>query len=307
MKPHPFRAALGMAGALLLASVLAPLGRASAPEPVADAILREIYETQQALRQKSPNARFLAFWDFDGTILKGDCSEGYEENGRAVYPGLAQVAIEHGLASGYRPQGGFAEFWHDYRTMDERIGHWLAYPYLVQMLAGARADDVSRLAREHFQTVLAPYVFAASRHILDDLAAQGVENHILSASAEVFVQAGSSFVGVPIERAHGIRVRIVDGRLTHELVYPVTFADGKRERLEQILAEARRETPDRDVFVIAAFGNSYSTDSAFLAYTARQQLPAGHGVAVMFNGGTEPERWKGAFRRAEIDATVGAP
>ena len=39
----------------------------------------------------------VVLWDFDGTILKGDCSEGLKEGDKTIYPGLAQFAIEHGL------------------------------------------------------------------------------------------------------------------------------------------------------------------------------------------------------------------
>lgn len=294
----------GVGAAIVLLSGGAML-RASPPEPIADELLREIRATQETLRERFPHARFFAFWDFDGTILKGDCSEGFTENGRTVYPGLAQLAIEHGLVEHYPPQGGFEECWRDYRFMDERVGHWLAYPYLVQMLAGARAEEVVQLAHDHFSRVLGKYVFATSRRLLNGLAEAGVENHVISASAELFVLGASEQIGVPRERIHGIRTRVVDGRLSHELVHPVTFADGKRRRVEELLDAARRETPGVEIFVIAAFGNSYSTDAAFLAFTARQRLPAGHPVAVMFNGGEEPAQWRGLFRRAEIAATVG--
>lgn len=297
-------------GFVWVALTLVGLGRpasvhAAAPEPVAQVLLDEVLATRAALAAKYPTARFLTFWDCDGTILRGDCSEGYAVDGRVVYPGLAQLCIEHGLATRYPAQGGFAEAWRDYQYLDARVGHWLAYPYLLQMLAGAREADVAALAREHFDRVLRPQVFAASRRVLDGLAAAGVENHIVTASAEVFVRGGSGALGVSAERIHGIRVSVVDGRLTHELVYPVTYADGKRERLEQIVAAVQRETPARPVFVLAAFGNSYGTDGAFLAWTAQQKLPAGQPVAVMFNGGNEPEKYRGLFRREEIAAVVG--
>jgi hypothetical protein len=93
--------------------------------------------------------------------------------------------------------------------------------------------------------------------------------------------------------------------MTHDLVYPVTYADGKRERLEEILTQVRAATPGRPVFVLAGFGNSYATDGAFLAWVARQSLPAGRPVAVMFNGGAEREPHEGRFRLHEIAATVG--
>lgn len=279
---------------------------AGAPaEPCAVEILSAIEETRAALLAAHPKARFLTFWDCDGTILKGDCSEGLTENGQPVYPGLAQLSIEHGLSKTYPASGGFAEFWKDYRYLDERMGHGMSYPYLVQMLAGSRADEVESLARGHFEHVLAPYVFSTARDVLAGLKRNGVENHIITASSERFVRGGAGVLGVPKKWIHGIRVREADGLMTSELIYPLTVADGKRVRLEEILAAERAATPDRPVFVLTAFGNSYGTDGAFLAWTAKQSLPAGSPVAVMFNGGEEKAVYRGLFLRREINAVVG--
>src|ERR1700744_2960413 len=115
-----------------------------AEEPDDSRILQQILSTRNAISQQrgDTNAIFLAFWDFDGTTMKGDCSEGLQENGKLIFPGLAQVAIEHGLSQVYPSAGGFQKFWNDYTNMDVHVGHWLAYPFIPQMLRGARADDV---------------------------------------------------------------------------------------------------------------------------------------------------------------------
>lgn len=284
--------------------------RAAAPEPHADAILRELLATRDAIvaeRHLAPGrAVFLALWDFDGTVLKGDCSEGLIEDGKPVYAGLAQVGIERGLVATYKPEGGFAEFWKDYEYMDRRIGHWLAYPFIPQMFRGARADAMLALAREHFASTLARYYFAASMHVLRGLESAGVENHVISASAALFVRGASATLGLPEARLHGIEVRVdAAGRLTSDIVPPVTWADGKRAKLLEIVAAAHEANPGAEVYVLAAFGNSYGTDSAFLDYTARQTLPAGRaGLAVMINGGPAPERYRGRFREVTQDATV---
>ncbi len=282
-------------------------GFAAQPESHAVVILAEIKATQSALQKEFPQARFLAFWDFDGTLLKGDCSEGLIENGKVIYPDLMQLGIERGLASHYPASGGFAAFWQDYQTMDERVGHWLAYPFLPQIFAGTPADALAQLAEEHFASTLNRYYFASSKYIFDGLAAAGVENHVITASGEILVRGASASLGLPANRIHGIRVRVVNGILTSELIYPVTFAEGKRTRLLEILHETEAEIPNRPVFILAAFGNSYSTDSDFLAYTAKQSLPAGRAVAVMVNGGEEPERYRGLFRRVDQNIVVGEP
>src|SRR3974377_1004994 len=78
------------------------LGVLSAEEPDDSRILEQILRTRDAILKRAPDSPdrpvFLAFWDFDGTILKGDCSEGLRSDAQTVYPGLAQVAIEHGLS-----------------------------------------------------------------------------------------------------------------------------------------------------------------------------------------------------------------
>lgn len=299
------RLAAGLAGFAAAGGLFA-----AAPEPHAAELLREILATREAIiaeRGLAPRqAVFLAFWDFDGTLLRGDCTEGLVEDGRTVYVGLAQLGIERGLVATYRPEGGFAEFWRDYEYLDRRVGHWLAYPFIAQMFRGARADDVVALAREHFAGVLRRHYFSASLQMLHGLEAAGIENHVISASADFFVRGAATTVGLPESRLHGIEVRVdAAGRLTSDLVAPVTWAEGKRTKLLQLVAAAHEAHPGAEVYVLAAFGNSYGTDGAFLDHTARQALPGGRtGIAVMINGGAAPERYRGRFREVGQAATV---
>lgn len=162
---------------------------ARAEEPDDSRIISQVLQTRAAILKTTgdTNAVFLAFWDFDGTTMKGDCSEGLRENDRLIYPGLAQLAIEHGLSELYPPAGGFEKFWNDYTNLDARIGHWLAYPFIPQMLRGAKADDVLQLSREYFSTTLSNYLRASSVRIIQELKRGGVESHVVSASAELFV------------------------------------------------------------------------------------------------------------------------
>ena len=144
------------------------LPRVYSEEPDDSAILQRILGTRAAIIEAtggtnlSGPAVFIAAWDFDGTILKGDCSEGLRDGDRTIYRGLAQVAIESGLSSVYPPEGGFARFWTDYTNMDARVGHWLAYPFIPQMLRGARAEDVLRLSQTYFSSTLSNYLMASS-------------------------------------------------------------------------------------------------------------------------------------------------
>ncbi|HEY0947279.1 MAG TPA: haloacid dehalogenase-like hydrolase [Opitutaceae bacterium] len=300
-------------GAMVLG--LGALLQSAEPEPHAEAALRDILAARDgilAARGPAPSAAepvFLAVWDFDGTILHGDCSEGLVENDRPVYAGLAQLCIERGLSSVYRPEGGVAEFWKDYRYLDERVGHWLAYPFIPQILRGAGAAEVRTLAREHFTAVLRRFYYASSLHMLRGLEAAGVHNLIISASADVFVDAAASTLNLPEERFHGIALRIdVAGRLTSDVLPPLTWAEGKRAKLLELIAAYEDAYPKSDVIVLAAFGNSYGTDGAFLEHVARQPLPSGQrSVVLMINGGAAPERYRELFREVEQRAVVGSP
>ena len=287
--------------------LLTTLFPALAEEPDDARIIGHVLEARAAIIKATgdTNAIFLAFWDFDGTTMKGDCSEGLQENGRLIFPGLAQLAIEHGLSEIYPPNGGFEKFWCDYTNMDARVGHWLAYPFIPQMLRGAKADDVLQLSRDHFANTLSNYLRASSVHIIQELERGGVQSHIVSASAELFVQGAAESLGIPTNHIHGIQVRIRDGRLTEELVYPLTWNIGKRQKIQEVVAATAREESGRKVYVLAGFGDSYHTDGPFLEYIAKQQLPAGSGISVFYDNPNAPAEYQGLFYQANHNATVG--
>lgn len=266
------------------------------PEPHADELLAELLELRAALLAMSPGARLFAFWDLDGTLLRGDCSEGLYIAGRELYPGLVRLAIEEGHSPDYgREDNGSQRCRADYRELGERVGAWLAYPFLAQIFFGASEQDLAALAARHFDTTLRKFYFSASRLIFDGLAAAGVEQHILSASAEFFVRGAAASLALPATRLHGIRVRTVEGKLTRELLYPVTCAEGKVSKLIEIVRAAEAET-GQPGFVLAAFGNSFETDKAFLAHVVRQSLPVGRPLGVMINAGFAPTNYRGLFR-----------
>jgi len=291
------------AAAVLLGSTLMP-SLSNATEPHVEPIVKEIIETRDAILKATgaKEANFVTFWDFDGTILDGDCSEGLVRDGKTVYKGLAQLAIEAGMSSVYAP-GEFDKFWADYQYMDERVGHWLSYPFLVQMLRGAKTADVQALAEKHFNSVLRNHLFASSMAIIKQLQKAGVEVQVVSASAEIFVRGSSKSVGIPKLQMHGIRVVARNGVLTEELNYPVTFAGGKTERIQEVLQAKRFKS--KPTYVLAGFGNSFNTDGPFLKWIASQRLPAGKPLAVMINGGNEPEAYKGLFRLVQQTAVTG--
>ena len=268
----------------------------SSTESHADELLAELLDLRGALLALHPRARLLAFWDLDGTLLRGDCSEGLSSGGKEIYPGLVRLALEKGHSPQYSSDViGYQRWQHDYRQLGERVGFWLAYPFLAQIFAGALEQDLIDLATGHFDTTLRKFYFSASRTIFDGLAQAGVEQHILSASADFFVRGAATSLALPSGNLHGIRVKTIEGRLTRELLYPVTYAEGKVTKLIEIVQTAEAQSQD-PVFALAAFGNSFDTDRAFLAHVLRQTLPIGQPMAVMINAGFAPANYRGLFR-----------
>ncbi len=283
----------------ILFCFLAMAAMAHADEIHAESVIEKILNTKQAIinnSQKSPSDEFvfLAFWDFDGTIIKGDCSEGLEENGKLIYKGLAQLAIESGHSKIYPPNGGVKSFFEDYRHM-EHIGKWLAYPYLTQMLRGAKESDIDELSSKYFKTVLQNYYFNSSLHILKALENNGVQCHVISASSDIFLDAAAPTLELEKERFNGIEQQIKNGLLTEKLIYPVTWSYGKVEKLQDIIEKIKKQNPRKRVIVLAAFGNSYGTDGPFMKYVATQKLLKGKPTAVMINGGDAPLEYKDLF------------
>lgn len=269
-----------------------------AKEDHAQTIITQILATKEAVikaEHSSPDDTiFLAFWDFDGTILKGDCTEGLQEDNKTVYKGLAQRTIEAGYSSIYPPKDGTKKFFEDYRHLEE-IGRWLAYPYAVQMLRGASVEDIHKLSKKHFADVLHNYYFTSSVSMIQALESNGVECHVISASADVFLDAAAPTLGLDAAPFNGIEVQTENGRLSEKLVYPVTWAEGKTQKLLSIVEQTKKLHPGKKVLVLAAFGNSFGTDGPFMQYVATQALPAGKPIAVMINGGEAPTAYKGLF------------
>lgn len=292
------RAVLSLLAILFL--WLSPACAADQADPHARDILRDLLTLKDALQKaRGEPPAFLTYWDFDGTILDGDCSEGLERNGAVIYKGMAQVAIEAGFSSLYQAPAGFGQFWTDYQYLDSRVGHWLSYPFILQMLRGAKVPELEALAARQFREVFSKHYFASSVYLLRELNKAGIETHIISASAERFVRGAAATLDISADNIHGIRSRERNGSITEELVYPVTYAEGKLQRIEELLRARRAQKPQQPLHIIAGFGNSYHTDGPFLRFIAQQQLPFGKALSVMINGGTPPQEYRGLFRCVE--------
>jgi len=266
---------------------------ASPAEAHVGGILQRVDDTRRAILAtggpggaplREDDCVFLCFWDFDGTILHGDCCEGHAEGGRVIYSGLLEEIILAGFAGAYPANAqGVAKGIFDYRRLERENGAGTAYAFLAQMLEGAREEEVFGLAARHFRTRQMEHVFESSFRMIEGLRTMGVIVHVISASPDVFIRAIATELGLDVDRSRGIRTAIQDGRLTAQLDHPVTYGSGKTAAVMEEVTRAHREHPDKQVFVLAGFGNSHHTDGPFLDHIADQALPAGQPLAVMIN------------------------
>lgn len=242
---------------------------------------------------------FIAFWDFDGTILKGDSSEGLKIDDREVFKGLVELGIRNGYSKEYKGEEGFNALWKKYRELEE-TDKVKAYFLLPQIFEGTSEETMLSLSKKHFNEVLKNYYFPSSVKIMGELQKAGIQSFVISASASFFVKASKDTL--PLDGTiNGVEVEIADGKVTKKEIYPLTYAEGKREKLQQIVAELLKEHKADRIYVLAGFGNSYHTDGPFLKYIAEQKLEAGKPLSVMINGGTPPEEYKGIFHEVKFE------
>ena len=271
----------------------------AAPETHADEVVATILGNVAKLKSARPDAVPMAFWDFDGTIIKGDVSEGLEEDGVQKFKGLIEETILAGLSPVYKgPEGWIRYRDRDYPRMKE-IGRWLAWPYNGQIYRGVSAAKLDDFCLRKYDEVYRHWYFASSIKIMQALEKAGVENYVVSASPEIFVRNADKSLGLPRERLRAIRIAIDAGYMTTRIIYPVPYDHGKVENVRELVLARPHGV------AVAGFGNSYSTDGEFLKYIVTQSLPGGaKGFALMINGGPERDGYKGLFRLVEQDETT---
>ena len=278
------------------------LSALSAEETHAERIVGDILANVAKVKAADPQAVPMAFWDFDGTLIAGDLEVGCTHRGEPIlYPGIIRRAIEEGLIPIYDRKDGWRKFWEeDYLRMSQ-IGRWLAWPYLAQMLNGISVRELDAFCAREFEKIYRKWYYASSVKMLRALESAGVENYVVSAGPELYIRNASDSLGLPRERFRGIRVEIVGGRVTTRLVHPVPSGEGKVENLRDLVLERPHGV------AVAGFGNSYSTDGAFLRYVACQPSLPGRakGTAVMINGGKVVPGYTEHFICVDQTAVVG--
>ena len=286
--------------AVLVLAAWGLCGRVVADEAHVAEIVAAVQEGVACLKAADPEAVPMAFWDFDGTIIKGDIGLGLEEGGVVRYPGIIRHAIVSGFTPLYAGEEGYRRWLRDYEYMSG-LGRWLSQGFDAQMFAGTDAEALdASCARWIAEQGIPRWYFKSSVAIWKALERMGVENYVVSANIESLVRNTAPSLGIPRGRVRATRVAEEGGRLTTRILYPIPHGEGKVEAVRELVQARPRGV------AVAGFGNSYSTDGAFLRYIATQRLPGGaRPVSMMINGGAEPARYRGLFRCVAQDEVVG--
>lgn len=261
-------------------------------EAYVDSHIAEILTNAEKVKRIQPKAVPMAFWDFDGTIIKGDVSEGLVENGEQKYKGLLEETILAGLCTIYKGKEG----WHQFIDIDYprfyKIGKEIAYSFCAKLYSNLKEEELDAFCLQKFEDVYQNWYFSSSVKMLHALEDAGIENYIVSSSPEVFVKNAYKTINLARSRIRGIRVEIDNGHITQRLIYPINYGEGKAEIVKQIIS-ARQNG-----IAIAGFGDNFANDGCFMHDIVTQNLPGGaKGVTLMINGQVKEQcEFEGLFK-----------
>ena len=259
-------------------------------EPHVDYITKHIIKAKNNILKKIDHTEkdmahsisFVTFWDFDGTIIKGDCTEGYSIENEVIYKGLGQIIIESGLSKTYK-SNEFKLFWKKYETIIAEKGDREAYIYGTKLCQGMNRNDIITFAQNYFESTLNKYYFISSMEIIKRLKSLGIEIYIISASPDYFVKGASKSIGVDSNNLYGIELEHRNNIFGNSVLEPVNYGSGKIETIQRILSSIKSSQKKKEIYILAGFGNSKHTDGPFLQWIQEQPLPAGSPLSVMIN------------------------
>jgi phosphoserine phosphatase len=173
----------------------------------------------------------LAVFDCDGTLWAGDAGEGFfswELKQGLVPDETVRWARAHHAAY---LAGKVSE--------DDMCGE------MVTMHRGLPEGNVLVAAREYFDAHMASQIFPEMRALVNRLQESGCDVWAVSSTNEWVIRAGMKHFGIPEQNILAAAVRVVDGKITDQLIR-VPSGEGKPRAILDVVGRA----PD------VTFGNS---------------------------------------------------
>lgn len=207
---------------ILLALALLPACANKAPMPAAMAqtsSLAQHFAPAIADKLEAALAKPGCLWvtDADGTLWQHDIGEGF----------LQRLIDDHALVS---PEAKGIDVWKEYEARvakDKGTG----YAWAAQIMAGMPEAEVRERAAAYAKEFVPKNLYPGMKALLEATKARGCDRWIVSASNQWIVEAAAPLLGLDPKFALGIRVDVKDGRLTSDIVPPVTYKAGKTDAI----------------------------------------------------------------------------
>lgn len=173
-----------------------------------------------------PVERKVAVFDGDGTLWHADLPREFLEH---------QVHHRRLLHFEYSPGGG--EVARLYATCEHDVSICIAQAAFLYV--GLELTTLRAQAGEWVATHLARRAFAEQRALVGYLRSRGFEIWVVSGGPQWLAQvAAARLFDLPPERVIGVATRVVDGRLSAEIIPPVPFRAGKAASIEASIGVA---------------------------------------------------------------------
>lgn len=163
----------------------------------------------------------VAVFDADETLWSHDVGEAF----------LQWLIAEKHLVQPPPPEGVWARY-EALCQQDKQVG----YPYAAQAMAGMSEARLRMLAQTFFKQFQSN-IYPAQQRLIQRLQAAGVKVWIVSASNQWIIEAAAPYLGVPVSQVVGIRLQVDHGQITDQLIFPVTYRQGKVEAIQKYIAQ----------------------------------------------------------------------
>lgn len=203
-----------------------------------------------------PDRRLAAFFDFDGSLIDGDMTEG-KRSGENTYAGLVDRAILDGLFAEFKGEEGRRQFWQLYEGGFNNTEEAYAW---VDALVSAQKNLLQEYIAGHIKEIVGQSLFSFARHLLAFCEKESIEPFIVSASPHVFVKELYSCLSLKRENLFGF---CVDNTVHN--------AQGKESRVNMLC-------DSRALFPMLALGNKWQWDGLMI----RKACEEG-GVGILVN------------------------
>lgn len=213
--------------------------------------------------KKNTRSQFAAFFDFDGTIIDGDISDGkYGKNG---FQGLSELCINKGVIPELKGDLGYVEY-KEIREQEAKTTNNYPYMYAPNIFKGISNKEKSNIVsyiKEPIKNIIENNIFYFIKDTLDFCEKNNIAIYIVSASPHIFVQELGQFLNTPRENCFGIDVNNINDFINH--------AEGKAKRVKYICQK-------RNLIPILSIGNTWLSDGDMLMHVTKSG-----GVGILVN------------------------